>query len=652
MTTNNDFTFPLMCGILLRVSNSSVETPSCISCLSNVDGKYEQWDTLDPEIIQSFLDNGSKLSPLTEQQLYKLDNLPLLRELNNQLLKIKNNVKADPVVRQQQIDEVQNQIDAISKEEEIIMEKDDMNQLIYKISNRGPNYLNYTEFEHSGFTFQSFLAILSLRQPFTKQPIIKDQFVLQFNGELYNEECLNKNDTQYIIDKLHENLQSKSRNMAILETLKYLDGEFAIILVDLVDNKIYFGRDSVGKRSLCYELTDNDLIISSVSTVGFVNCKNEIYEYDIKSHTVVNHVLHKLAEYQQNINSEKQIVIQLYEELKKSAFKRQDEIHPLHEEEEKDRSKLAVLFSGGLDCTIVAALICEHLSNQSISSTIDLLTVGFENPRTNQKSSNSPDRQLAVKSWFHLCKQFPKVNIQLIEINVDYRSWYSHKQRVRNLMYPYNTEMDLSIAIAFYFASSCLPDLTTKVVLTDKTISWDDFQTDPLKYTTRIEGYESNAKVLFSGLGADELFAGYSRHEAIFNSNGGTHDNDDELYQELQESLNYDITIIHERNLSRDDRVVSCWGKELRYPYLDEGFINWVVKNIPPQLKFKYDYIPSKKKANKLIFTSVRKYILRQLAEYLDMGYVSQELKRAIQFGAKSAKLNIGDSKVKGTDSL
>ena len=93
MTTNNDFTFPLMCGILLRVSNSSVETPSCISCLSNVDGKYEQWDTLDPEIIQSFLDNGSKLSPLTEQQLYKLDNLPLLRELNNQLLKIKNNVK-------------------------------------------------------------------------------------------------------------------------------------------------------------------------------------------------------------------------------------------------------------------------------------------------------------------------------------------------------------------------------------------------------------------------------------------------------------------------------------------------------------------------------------------------------------------------------
>lgn len=34
------------------------------------------------------------------------------------------------------------------------------------------------------------------------------------------------------------------------------------------------------------------------------------------------------------------------------------------------------------------------------------------------------------------------------------------------------------------------------------------------------------------------------------------------------------------------------------------------------------------------------------------MSYVSIELKRAIQFGAKSAKLEIGQNKTKGTDSL
>ena len=46
-----------------------------------------------------------------------------------------------------------------------------------------------------------------------------------------------------------------NRNNAILSTLKSLNGEFAIILIDLLENKIYFGRDSIGKRSLCYKLS-------------------------------------------------------------------------------------------------------------------------------------------------------------------------------------------------------------------------------------------------------------------------------------------------------------------------------------------------------------------------------------------------------------
>ena len=90
-----------------------------------------------------------------------------------------------------------------------------------------------------------------------------------------------------------------------------------------------------------------------------------------------------------------------------------------------------------------------------------------------------------------------------------------------------------------------------------------------------------------------------------------------------------------------------------------------VIQNIPPQLKFKYKYEYStttptttptvstkKSNKNKLTFIPTRKYILRQLANYLQMSYVSIELKRAIQFGAKSAKLEIGQNKTKGTDSL
>ena len=176
--------------------------------------------------------------------------------------------------------------------------------MIYNISNRGPDYLNFSQFNtttNNGdeFHFQTFLAILSLRQPFTRQPIFKDQFVLQFNGELYNQECLQINDTQFIIDKLHEYLQvNDNRNNAILSTLKSLNGEFAIILIDLLENKIYFGRDSIGKRSLCYKLSggvkNKQLIISSVSSKGFIDCENIIYEYNLGYNTLAKHKLHEL----------------------------------------------------------------------------------------------------------------------------------------------------------------------------------------------------------------------------------------------------------------------------------------------------------------------------------------------------------------------
>ena len=42
-------------------------------------------------------------------------------------------------------------------------------------------------------------------------------------------------------------------------------------------------------------------------------------------------------------------------------------------------------------------------------------------------------------------------------------------------MYPYNTEMDLSIAIAFYFASSCLKVLLKTILRINKLIGIHSF---------------------------------------------------------------------------------------------------------------------------------------------------------------------------------
>ncbi|KAI5957896.1 hypothetical protein CANMA_004328 [Candida margitis] len=629
-----------MCGILLRVSSSSFIEAKPIPGLTEAkEGIYfKNWETKDPQFIKPFLQKGARVNELTQQQENKLNNLDVLRSLVNQLSKVKNNVKISSLDKEQQVLEIQSKIDAIAKEDELPMSDADFDKLIFAISNRGPNYLNYTQFEHEDRYVQLFTSILSLRQPFMKQPVFRDEFILQFNGELYNSECLETNDTSFIMDMLHSNL-GENRCETILTTLRQLSGEWAITVIDLLESKVYFGRDSIGKRSLCYKRDNGEIIVSSNSALGFQECRNEIYVYDMIKDDIEIHKLLELPVATFVPVNEEDVRHELYSRLMQATKIRHDSIHPV---DNPNDSSLAVLFSGGLDCTILASLICELTKDGN--SAIDLLTVGFENPRTGQTPDTSPDRKLAIKSWFHLCKMYPDLIINLVEINVDYRHWLIHRQRVRELMYPCNTEMDLSIAIAFYFAASMLPQLTSMTRLTNFDIDWNTFSQNQDVYTQRTPLFTSSAKVLFSGLGADELFAGYSRHEGLFNTITTRN------YAELAQSLSYDISIIHERNLGRDDRVMSCWGKELRYPYLDEDFINWVISNVPPQLKFKYDIGKNKRENDQMIPT--RKYILRQLANQLRMPWVSQELKRAIQFGAKSAKLELGQSKTKGTDNL
>jgi len=621
-----------MCGILLRATSSIIK-PRWI----DANGGRSEWETKDPQVIERFLQKGSQVEELTQQQQKKLNNLDELRSLVNQLTKVKNNVKISALNKEQQASAIQCEIDAIGKENEIPMREFDFDDLMYTVSNRGPNYLNYTQFEQGGKYIQLFTSILSLRQPFTKQPVFGDEFVLQFNGELYNQECLETNDTLFIMRMLHSNLGANRRD-TILTTLRQLNGEWAITVIDLLENKIYFGRDPIGKRSLCYKRDRDGIIVSSNSVLGFQECRNEIYVFDLETNEIERLELLQLPGFQPSTVDEEQVLCELYSRLLKVTKIRYDTIHPL---ENPNDSSLAVLFSGGLDCTILARLVCEMAK---IDSSIDLLTVGFENPRTGQTPEMSPDRKLAIKSWFHLCKMYPDLKINLVEINVDYRHWLMHKQRVRELMYPCNTEMDLSIAIAFYFASSTMPQLTSRKRLTNFDIKWETYSQNPEACTEYTPHYTSLAKVLFSGLGADELFAGYSRHEGLFNTITP------KSYEELQQSLNHDIRVIHERNLGRDDRVMSCWGKELRYPYLDESFISWVVSSVHPQLKLRYK-MGKNKRGNDIVIPT-RKYILRRLAELLGMPWVSHELKRAIQFGAKSAKLELGQSKAKGTDSL
>ena len=297
-------------------------------------------------------------------------------------------------------------------------------------------------------------------------------------------------------------------------------------------------------------------------------------------------------------------------------------------------ARLAILFSGGLDCTLLARLCHDILSK---NHEVDLLNVAFENPRVvkaaarNPTQSSSqvttaysecPDRITGLKAQKELLRVCPGRTWRFVSINVSYKELLAHRPQIRSLIHPHNTEMDLSIASALYFAAR-------------------GEGTAHSSSTGLVSPYASPARVLLSGLGADEIFGGYTRHATAFARNG---------HEGLAQELKLDFQRLGQRNLGRDDRVISHWGKEVRYPYLDEVLVEWALR-IPVWEKCGF---------GQTIMTTAShgfhpplqpgKKLLRLLAWKLGMSQVALEPKRAIQFGARTAKMETG--KVKGTQTL
>jgi len=295
----------------------------------------------------------------------------------------------------------------------------------------------------------------------------------------------------------------------------------------------------------------------------------------------------------------------------------------------EDDVRFAIMFSGGVDCTTMARIAHDVLPPDE---PVDLLNVAFENPRvvaarnaTSKKQGAEvddtdptapptqvdpytlcPDRTTGLSSFYELRKTCPTRPWRFISINIPYTEVHAHRPTVISLMHPHNTEMDLSIALAFYFAARGQSD-----------------------------DYTTPARILLSGLGADELLGGYSRHSTAFRRAG---------YQGLLEELNLDFLRLGKRNLGRDDRVAAHWAKEIRYPFLDEKVVAWAMRTkVTGKCPFgasKEDGIENGKK------------VLRLLAKKLGMPTAATEPKRAVQFGSRSAKMSFESRKMKGTDEL
>ena len=292
-------------------------------------------------------------------------------------------------------------------------------------------------------------------------------------------------------------------------------------------------------------------------------------------------------------------------------------------------ARVAVMFSGGLDCTVLARLAHGILPKEQA---IDLLNFAFENPRVVQAAAKEapsgqssayglcPDRMTGLTSYAELQKACPGRKWRFVAIDIPYAELQDHRSKIIPLIYPHNTEMDFSIACALYFAGRGRG--TTSDPSTGLSIA-----------------YNTPARVLLSGLGADELFGGYTRHATAF-SRGG--------YAGLSAELQLDFKRLGARNLGRDDRVISHWGKEVRYPYLDEDLVSWAL-SVPLWEKCGFGHHASDEGGSPPLLEPGKR-LLRLLAWKLGLQGAAVEKKRAIQFGARTAKMEAG--KRKGTQIL
>lgn len=537
--------------------------------------------------------------------------------------------------------------------------------LKHRLKCRGPDSLQEFCFNLDGAEYDGQLdqyytsvscvsSVLSLRGDcIVKQPVIntyadlnpRESSFLCWNGEAwtFSGTILRGNDSSHVFNTLCHVSEQCLRtsvdepDVAISEALAAYAGPFAFAFYDHNYHRLYCGRDFLGRRSLLYKYTPKGtLLISSVpdskeewmefeadgiywvdlepseSKAPF-ELKKSPYTFrkedqDPSRYVTPSELTLRLSAIEKesapseildrNSQSVRTIHRLLAQALKVRCLSIPNRVVPT-QRDLPPSARIAILFSGGIDCSLLARLSHDILQPHE---PIDLINVAFENPRVHSAASAAgkspfeqcPDRKTAESSLAQLRASCPGRVWRLIRANVPFTEFSQHRETIIELIYPHNTEMDLSIAAALYFAARGRGTL-------------DDGSS-----------YETTARVLFSGLGADELFGGYTRHGTAFNRGG---------LAALQDELALDISRLGKRNLGRDDRVISHWAKEARYPFLDETVVAWAL-SVPLRAKCGFDQPPIADEGGGPLDPA--KMLLRCLALNMGLGSVANEKKRAV----------------------
>ena len=266
-----------------------------------------------------------------------------------------------------------------------------------------------------------------------------------------------------------------------------------------------------------------------------------------------------------------------------------------------------VLFSGGLDSVVLAALVLQVQSSVTLINVSFVEDDGLDSSETQRSVSNTlttkaADTLAAQASYQELCTLYPQRIIRFVQAQHTWAEIVNVQSSIdfQALLYPQTSVMDINIATALWFAAQAVPKSTDDTL--DGSI--------PIRIN----------RILLSGLGADEQMGGYGRHRKAWQTGGD---------EQLRKELDMDMNRLWQRNLGRDDRVLSDASKEARFPFLDPHVVQFL-KTLPMDCICDFS-LPN---------GQGDKRILRLVAQRLGLESASVAVKRAIQFGSRIAHVS------------
>ena len=390
------------------------------------------------------------------------------------------------------------------------------------LKSRGPDKTNILEYYNYVFIHN----LLYFCGTETIQPIVKDNIIVLFNGEIYNYLDFGEYscDSECIID-LYQKYS--------IDFSKYLDGEFAISIFDFNKKCVILSSDTFGTKPLFYGYSDG-FVVSSIKKTMIDNqlIKNDIIN-KLSPNTCIkfsfdNKIIKTVEVCKFYLNQFKTNYDDFNAALQESIVKR----CTLNN---NNNNEVFITLSSGYDSGVIDLILKNHKINYS-SYTIEALeNLDILNKRI---GDNNTFIKLTLNEYTE-SKEYVKENCD------------SHSN------------------IYFQFNENEFEDKYSKDTLIYKPA--DDWGAYGLNHIFNL-AHNSGKKIYISGHGADEIMSDYGYSGIAYNNCSQIKGTFPEELEEIFPWINF-FRGTMQNFILKEESISSLYGIESRYPFLDKKVV-------------------------------------------------------------------------------